>query len=108
MKRIDLTVRVHSLAPKMVMPTPFMGMAQLKGMYGNTLKKAVVEALSNYTDCTIEESTAVIELAKMLNLNPVTSISKENFELIEKALAKCSAEVKAAWNKMIKQLNMEE
>ena len=73
----------------------------------NTLQNYVVKALSDYTGCTIAESSNVIRLANTLKETPVCEISNEDFTIIERSLAESPAHVKAAWNDMVISLNTE-
>ena len=73
----------------------------------NTLQNYVVKALSDYTGCTIAESSNVIRLANTLKETPVCEINDEEFEIIERSLAESPAHVKAAWNDMVISLNTE-
>ena len=116
MKKIDLTQQVRKvtlntfsgkfaqLNKTTVAPTNplLVHMASL-----HTLQNYVIKALNNYTGCTINASSNVMELANMLKETPICEISDENFDLIEKALASEPAHVKAAWNNMVVSLNTE-
>lgn len=74
----------------------------------NSLQRYVVNALMNYTECDIASASNVVKLANSLKETPACSITEEDFSLIEKALAKSTANVKAAWFEMVQSLNTEE
>lgn len=83
-------------------------LARISALNGlNTLQNYVVKALNDYTGCSISESSEVIKLANTLKETPVCEISREEFDVIEKAIENAPAHVKASWNDMVISLNTE-
>lgn len=108
MKKINLKVKINrvlknKIAPAMPMITPTMSLNTM--LKKDLLVTEVVNALINYTGGSIEDAQDTIALAERLNLQPIRTVSDEEFALIESAIATTTAEVKAAWSKMVKQNN---
>lgn len=74
----------------------------------NSLQRYVVNALMNYTECDIASAPNVVKLANSLKETPICVITDDDFSLIESALAKSTANVKAAWFEMVQINNTEE
>lgn len=103
MKTIDLTVKLPQDNNKniRIVESPLYRILKER----ETLCDYVVEALKAYTSLSLDDANQVNDLIITLKHSPSTTVSDEQFRIIENALASSAVEVKCTWNNMVNNLN---